>query len=676
MAESPEMFTKKFTIGMKMVCGVALASNLCILLLLFAIWHWDQQVNGQANDLVLIQKDLNRNLRRSVSHLQAKLVKLPALLETDSGTRVMNRLRQSRTVIRESLIKSRDQFSRLYSRTQRRDLSKARFVVQSESNSLVVSRGIMDDQGNFTDQVRRIVILSETPESDALAVRQQIRTLLEQGQTMTAIQKNLVSIKDGMAEELLNAEAGRLEVLDKMDEIETVESRLEDAKQNRRIIIIGISILTIAANIFIIFYLTRFIIVKPLKTVVDGLKDIARGEGDLTRTLRTGSKDELGELGFFFNDFIHKLHRIISRVKQQMESLSRSIQAISMVSSDLGEKAAAMSQKSETAASATRKTTGKIKQMAVSAGKVSQRVAAVTQSSDKVSDAMDHIGNEARDVSHSVSMVATSIEEMYASLNEVAKNSNRGAEVAHTATQKAKDSTRIVRDLGTSAKEINDIVTLISGIADQTHLLALNAAIEAASAGEAGKGFTVVANEVKALSRRTAEATNIINQKAAGMQASTRQVVQSIETIMAVIHETHDIIAAIAASVEEQTVTVTEISHNITETAQFADSVSHTLTETIRLEKAVSGTLKKVSDDARTIARDADGAARNTAEVLENVQNVNQAALANFEGSKRIGNQVRKLTRLYRQLHEVVGQFKLRDADASPVQPSQITELN
>lgn len=654
-------YKKQLTIGIKLVCGVALASNLCILLLLYAVWHWDRMVSVRANSLVTIQKDLNTNLRGSVSRLQSRLVKLPARFETDSGNQVVNWLQTSQTVTEDTLVKGRELITGLYNRSQRRDLSRGRFVLQAGSNSLAVSKGIIDGQGNYTHKVRRVSILSENPETDLLAVQSHIESTVNQGRTNESFDKTLAVVKADIAEELIQAENNRIEVLNRIDHIESVAHSLSEARQTRRMIIIAISILTIAANILMIIFLTRSMVTRPLKKVVAGLKDIAQGQGDLTRTLKAGSGDELGELSHFFNSFVHKLHRIIVRVKGQMEELSRSIREISTVSGELGKNAAAMSERSETAAQASRETFDKIEGMAVAAGQVSRRVADVTRSSGKVSGAMDHIGGQAHDVSQSVAMVATAIEEMYASLNEVAVNSGRGVEVARTATQKATDSTRMIRDLGTSAKEINEIVALITGIADQTHLLALNATIEAASAGAAGKGFTVVANEVKALSRRTADATGIINEKAVAMQTNTDIVVTSIRAIMEVINETHDIITSIAASVEEQTATVTEISRNISETARFADTVSQTLQETIRLEKNVSETLEKVSGDAQTIADDAETAAQTTSQTLENVLDVNQSARTNFQGSKKIRDQVEKLTRLYRQLHQVVAQFKVRE---------------
>ena len=83
-------FKKQVRISVKLILGVAAASNICILMLLYSIWQWDIRVNDKSNRLVEIQKDLNMELRESVTKLQKRLLKLPSLLETDPGQRVLN----------------------------------------------------------------------------------------------------------------------------------------------------------------------------------------------------------------------------------------------------------------------------------------------------------------------------------------------------------------------------------------------------------------------------------------------------------------------------------------------------------------------------------------------------------------------------------------------------------
>ncbi|MBF0154049.1 MAG: hypothetical protein HQL64_09950 [Magnetococcales bacterium] len=116
-----------------------------------------------------------------------------------------------------------------------------------------------------------------------------------------------------------------------------------------------------------------------------------------------------------------------------------------------------------------------------------------------------------------------------------AEETNRELEQA---IQHARSNFAVIEKLAVSSQEIGKAVKVIKNIAGQTNMLALNASIEAAGAGEAGKGFAVVANEVKDLSRQTAEATNMIAERVDEIQSNAseatstaREMIQSIQRI-------------------------------------------------------------------------------------------------------------------------------------------------
>jgi methyl-accepting chemotaxis protein len=114
----------------------------------------------------------------------------------------------------------------------------------------------------------------------------------------------------------------------------------------------------------------------------------------------------------------------------------------------------------------------------------------------------------------------------------------------------------------------DNVIKVITSIAQQTNLLALNATIEAARAGEAGKGFAVVANEVKELAKQTAKATEDISRKIEAIQGDTKGAVEAIAQIGKIINQINDIQNTIASAVEEQTATTSEISRNVAEAAR------------------------------------------------------------------------------------------------------------
>ena len=174
---------------------------------------------------------------------------------------------------------------------------------------------------------------------------------------------------------------------------------------------------------------------------------------------------------------------------------------------------------------------------------------------------------------------ASAAEEMTASVTEIARTTASTVDLAREAAAAAAMSDSSMEKLHTSAEEIGGIVDMITKIAEQTNLLALNATIEAARAGEAGRGFSVVASEIKELSRETTAATAKIAQMITAIQAGTGEVTSAIDRVTTLVEQVGSEQTTVAAAIEEQTVTTAEIGRSVTTVAGLAERTTGAVDE-------------------------------------------------------------------------------------------------
>jgi methyl-accepting chemotaxis protein len=188
------------------------------------------------------------------------------------------------------------------------------------------------------------------------------------------------------------------------------------------------------------------------------------------------------------------------------------------------------------------------------------------------------IAASTEEASLNVQSVASAAEELAVSVVDVARQAEEAADSAQEAAGSMDSAANRVRRLLAATREISEVVNLIDRIASQTNLLALNATIEAARAGEAGRGFSIVAAEVKELSRQTAQATSEIGNRIAGILASTDDTSSSIQQVSGLIEQLSYTARTISGAVEQQKLATDGIARNVMEASNGAQDVASNIT--------------------------------------------------------------------------------------------------
>lgn len=302
------------------------------------------------------------------------------------------------------------------------------------------------------------------------------------------------------------------------------------------------------------------VLMRPLSVLNQSIKDVASGQGDLTKRLDTNTDQEFAELAHGFNTFTETLQTQIKQSKAIGEEIMHGAELTIM--------------SVEGSSSAMRSQLQELEQLATAMHEMSVTATEVANNAQGAASAAKEADEATIEGSQVVSVTTQSIDKLSAHIEMAVKE---------------------VQGLESATANIETILKVINDIADQTNLLALNAAIEAARAGESGRGFAVVADEVRTLAQRTQQSTTeirgMIEQLQIGSSSVSKAMKESKDTAIDVvakaqladgalqrirhaIQQISDMNLQIASAAEQQSLVAEEINSNTVKIKDLSTQVS------------------------------------------------------------------------------------------------------
>ncbi|MFW6252670.1 MAG: methyl-accepting chemotaxis protein [bacterium] len=310
--------------------------------------------------------------------------------------------------------------------------------------------------------------------------------------------------------------------------------------RNLRISLLTAAVMTIAGMLFMVLYTRRIAArVGRLLAVVTRIAD-----QDLTATYADTTRDEIGELAGSVETVTKGLLIFLTSVIEAIRRADELQQTLGAAN--------------EESASALNQITRNIENIRARFNSLNESVNGSSDAVSAIDERIQGLRTDMAKQTENIESISSSIEEMAANIQNVARLSEdrrvRADEISttvHDGSEKMESTTAIIRSVSQDIDNILEIIEIINGVSEQTHLLSMNAAIESAHAGEAGRGFAVVAEEIRKLAESTSENAGNIDRTLRDITSKISEATRSSEVSLSSFEELQGDMKDFASAMKE-----------------------------------------------------------------------------------------------------------------------------